>query len=85
MAKQQSLELSADKSSAALLALQIEEREVRLDEKHLPRKTEVVLAGAGLTAPEIAVLMGKEKGAVAKAISRGRAKRKSRKRAAKKS
>lgn len=84
MAKQQPLELSAEKSSAGLLALQVEEREVRLDEKHLPRKTELVLSGAGLNAQEIAALMGKEKGAVAKAITRGRAKRKTRKRAAKK-
>jgi DNA-directed RNA polymerase specialized sigma24 family protein len=83
MAKQQPLELSADKAAAGSLALQIEEREVRLDEKHLPRKTEVVLAGAGLSAPEISALMGKERGAVAKAISRG--KRKSKKRARKKS
>jgi DNA-directed RNA polymerase specialized sigma24 family protein len=80
-ARDQPLELSADKSAAGSLALQIEERERRLDEKHLPRKTEVVLAGAGLTSAEIAALMGKEKGAVAKAITRSRAKRKARKRA----
>lgn len=63
------------KATAAVLALLVEEHEARTDEKHEPRKTEVVLAGAGLTASEIAGLMGKNKDAVAKAITRGRAKK----------
>lgn len=61
-------------ATAAMLALLVEDQASRTDEKHQPRKTEVLLAAAGLTAPQIAGLMGKNKDAVAKAITRGRAK-----------
>lgn len=59
---------------AAVVALLIAEREERLsstgDKKSV--KTEVLLSGAGLTAADIARLMGRNVGAVQKAIQRGR-------------
>jgi DNA-directed RNA polymerase specialized sigma24 family protein len=66
------LELDQAKGTAGVLALLADERERRTDEKHELRRTEVVLAGAGLTPAEIASLLGKNRDAVAKAISRGR-------------
>jgi DNA-directed RNA polymerase specialized sigma24 family protein len=63
------------KVMAGVLALLVAEREDRLyasDEKYKPPKTEVVLAGAGLNSAEVAVLVGKNPGAVQKAIQRGR-------------
>lgn len=65
--------LSLDKSMAAVLALLVADREDRLAENGKePRKTELVLATAGMQAPEIAPLVGKNVGAVRKAIQRGR-------------
>jgi DNA-directed RNA polymerase specialized sigma24 family protein len=79
--RQQALQLDQAKATAGVLALLADERERRTDENHEPRRTESVLAGAGLTAPEIAALLGKNKDAVAKAITRGRtAKKKTSKR-----
>jgi DNA-directed RNA polymerase specialized sigma24 family protein len=69
-------ELDQAKVTAAVLALLAEDRETRIDDKHEPRKTEAVLAGAGLTSTEIAHLLGKNQGAVAKTITRSRAKKK---------
>ena len=60
---------------AGVLAILVAEREERLngiDDKHKPAKTEVLLANAGLTATEIAQIMGKNLAAVQKAIQRGR-------------
>jgi DNA-directed RNA polymerase specialized sigma24 family protein len=60
---------------AGLLAILVADREDRLntsDQKYRPAKTEVVLASAGLSASEIASLMGKTSAAVQKAIQRGR-------------
>lgn len=71
--RQQAMELDQAKATAGVLALLADERERQTDEKHEPRRTEVLLAGAGLTAPEIASLLGKNRDAVAKAITRGRA------------
>jgi DNA-directed RNA polymerase specialized sigma24 family protein len=65
----------ADKAMAGVLALLVAEREDRLngsDQKYKPAKTEVLLSSAGLTAVEIALIMGKTAGAVQKAIERGR-------------
>lgn len=65
----------AAKAMAGVLALLVAEREDRLngsDQKYKPAKTEVLLASAGLTAAEIALVMGKSPGAVQKAIERGR-------------
>jgi DNA-directed RNA polymerase specialized sigma24 family protein len=64
--------LTGDKALAGMLALLVAEREERLDDDKAPRKTEVVLASAGLTANEIAALVGKNVDAVRKAIQRGR-------------
>ena len=55
----------------AILALMIDEREARIQEKdEVPAKTEVVLFSAGLTADEIARLTGKKTDTVRKTISR---------------
>jgi DNA-directed RNA polymerase specialized sigma24 family protein len=64
--------LTGDKALAGMLALLVAEREERLGDDTAPRKTEVVLANAGLTANEIAPLIGKNIAAVRKAIQRGR-------------
>lgn len=56
----------------ALLAAEREDRLNESDQKYKPAKTEVILSSAGLTAPEIAVIMGKTAGAAQKAIERGR-------------
>lgn len=68
--------LSLDKSMAAVLAMLVADREDRLNgtQNGDPRKTELVLATAGLQAAEIAPLVGKNAEAVRKAIQRGRAK-----------
>jgi DNA-directed RNA polymerase specialized sigma24 family protein len=63
------------KVMAGVLALLVAEREDRLneaDQKYKPAKTEVILSTAGLSAGEIALLVGKTPGAVQKAIERGR-------------
>lgn len=60
---------------AGVLALLATEREDRLnasDQRYKPAKTEVILSSAGLTAGEIALIMGKTAGAVQKTIQRGR-------------
>jgi DNA-directed RNA polymerase specialized sigma24 family protein len=64
--------VSADTALAGILALLVDEREARVAEEKDAEKTEVLLAKAGLAAPEIASLMGKNTGAVQKAIQRGR-------------
>jgi DNA-directed RNA polymerase specialized sigma24 family protein len=56
----------------AILALLIDERETKAAERPTQRKTEVVLADSGLSASEIAALMGKQPSAVRMAISRAR-------------
>jgi hypothetical protein len=66
--------LDEAKVMAGVLALLIAEREDHLnasDAKYTPAKTEVVLAGAGLTAPEVAALVGKNLAGVRKTIQRG--------------
>jgi DNA-directed RNA polymerase specialized sigma24 family protein len=60
---------------AGMLAILVAEREERLngtDEKNKPAKTEVLLSNAGLSAGEIAQVMGKNIDGVRKAIQRGR-------------
>jgi len=65
--------LSLDKSMAAVLAMLVADREDRLAEDGKePRKTELVLATAGMQASEIAPFVGKNVEAVRKAIQRGR-------------
>lgn len=63
-----------EKALAGILALLVAEREERLngvDEARKAIKTELLLAGAGLGAPEIARLVEKNVEAVRKAIQRG--------------
>jgi hypothetical protein len=55
----------------AILALLIDERESRPPEQR-GRRTEIVLADAGLGAREIATLTGKQPAAVRMALSRAR-------------
>lgn len=70
--KDETLELDQDKALAGVLGLLVAEREERLSDKKDPRKTEVILADAGLAIGDIAKLMGKKYDAVKMAIRRGR-------------
>jgi len=70
--KNEALELDQDKALAGVLGLLVAEREERLNDKKDPRKTEVILADAGLAIGDIAKLMGKNYEAVKMAIRRGR-------------
>jgi DNA-directed RNA polymerase specialized sigma24 family protein len=56
-----------------ILTLLIDEREERIKENKDARKTEILLADAGLPGPTIATLMGKKPDAVRKTLQRGRA------------
>jgi DNA-directed RNA polymerase specialized sigma24 family protein len=76
-AKAEMVSIEEGKAINAVLALLIAQREERLGgENATPRKTEVILASVGLTAPEIAPLVGKSADAVKKAIQRARQPRK---------
>lgn len=70
--KKVQLALEQDKALAGMLSLLVAEREERLNDKKEPRKTEVILADAGLAIGEIAQLMGKNYDAVKQAVRRGR-------------
>jgi DNA-directed RNA polymerase specialized sigma24 family protein len=65
-------QLPAATALAGILALLAEEREVRVADDKLAKKTEVVLADAGLSNEEIAAVTGKKPGAVRMAIRRAR-------------
>jgi DNA-directed RNA polymerase specialized sigma24 family protein len=56
-----------------VLALLVEDRESRIANDKNATKTELLLERVGLTVEEIANVMGKNRDAVRKAISRGRA------------
>jgi DNA-directed RNA polymerase specialized sigma24 family protein len=65
--------LDQEKAISAVLALLVAQREERLSgDGAEPRRTEALLASVGMTASEIAPLVGKTTDAVAKAIQRGR-------------
>lgn len=65
--------IEQSKAINAVLALLTAQREEQLGgDGAEPRRTEVVLASVGMTAPEIAPLVGKSTDAVAKAIQRAR-------------
>lgn len=67
--------LSTDKALAALLALQVADREERIANNpngRSVRKTEVILAASGLSATEIVPLVGKKLPAVRQTIHRGK-------------
>jgi hypothetical protein len=57
-----------------ILALLIDEREERTIDRKDVAKTEILLAGAGLSIDEIAAVTGRSYDAVRMAISRGRKK-----------
>lgn len=59
---------------AGILALLVEERESRVVNDKDAKKTEAVLAAAGLTNESIAAVTGKKPDAVRKAIQRARGK-----------
>lgn len=63
---------SGDPYLAALVALLADQRE-HDKERVMHRKTELLLADAGLTPSQIASLLGKKTDAVRKAVSRARA------------
>ena len=72
-AKNETLQITQDKAITGVLAMLVAEREDRLGgEGADERKTEAVLATAGLSVSEIAPLVGKSTDAVAKAIQRAR-------------
>jgi DNA-directed RNA polymerase specialized sigma24 family protein len=64
--------VSSEAALAGILALLADEREARIEGDKAGTKTEILLAGAGLAAPEIAALMGKKPDAVRKTLQRGR-------------
>lgn len=68
--------VSSQSALAGILALLAAERDDRLNgvATDKQRRTELVLADAGLTASEIAAVLNKKPGTVAKAVSRARAK-----------
>lgn len=68
--------ISSEAALAGILALLATERDDRLGETPTDkqRRTELVLADAGLTATEIGIVLNKKPGTVAKAVSRARAK-----------
>jgi DNA-directed RNA polymerase specialized sigma24 family protein len=56
-----------------VLALLVEEREQRIENDRDAIKTELVLSRVGMSSDDIAAIMGKNRDAVRKAISRARA------------
>jgi DNA-directed RNA polymerase specialized sigma24 family protein len=70
--KNETVQISPDKAITGVLAMLVAEREDRLSDGTDQRKTEAVLATAGLTANEIAPLVGKTNDAVTKTIQRAR-------------
>jgi DNA-directed RNA polymerase specialized sigma24 family protein len=77
-AKAKNHALDQDRAINAVLALLVADREERLaGDGAESRKSEVVLASVGLTANEIAPLVGKSTDAVTKTIQRARQPKKS--------
>jgi DNA-directed RNA polymerase specialized sigma24 family protein len=73
MTRDTSEPLEQTKAINAVLALLVAQREERIGANGAePRKTEIILASAGLNANQIAPLVGKKYDAVAKTIQRGR-------------
>jgi DNA-directed RNA polymerase specialized sigma24 family protein len=70
--KAEAFRLDSDKALAGILAVLAANREDRLNDRAEPRRTEVVLADAGLDYGEIATLTGKNYEAVKAAVRRSR-------------
>jgi hypothetical protein len=68
--------LPIDKTMAAVLGVLIAERDERISPPVNPRKTELILADAGLAIGDIALLTGKKYSAVQMAISRAKSRTK---------
>jgi hypothetical protein len=64
--------LPLERSMAGILAVLATERDDRLNSPSAPRKTEMVLAGAGLAIGEIAMVTGKSYDAVKKSLLRAK-------------
>ena len=80
MAKENIPPLTVEQSLSGILAVLVAEREEHLQDSTEPRKTEAILAAAGLQAAQIGSLAGKKTDAVRKTIQRSReAKKKKRK------
>jgi DNA-directed RNA polymerase specialized sigma24 family protein len=65
-------QIPLESAMAGVLALLVDEREERSKDNKEARKTELILAEAGLSPDDIAAVMDKNLGAVRKAIQRGR-------------
>lgn len=65
-------DLTTEALLRALVALAVDQREADLQKDSGRRKTEILLSDAGLGPSQIATLVGKKDGAVAKAIPRAR-------------
>ncbi len=70
--KQEVSPLDPDKALTGILALLVAEREDRLNDRSEPRKTETILADAGLGIGDIAQLTGKNYDAVKMTIRRSK-------------
>jgi DNA-directed RNA polymerase specialized sigma24 family protein len=73
MAEKEVRGIAGEKALTAMLALMVAEREERLSGDSTGRKTEVILASAGLAPAEIAALVGKKYDTVQKTILRANA------------
>jgi DNA-directed RNA polymerase specialized sigma24 family protein len=65
-------DLTTETLLRALVALAVDQREADFQKDSGRRKTEILLSDAGLGPRQIATLVGKKEGAVAKAILRAR-------------
>lgn len=72
LAKENIPPLTVEQSLSGMLALLVVEREERLSDGGEARKTEAILASAGLVATQIGLLTGKKTDAVRKTIQRSR-------------
>jgi DNA-directed RNA polymerase specialized sigma24 family protein len=71
---QEKRQIGQETALAGILALLVDERERSVEDDKDAIKTEVLLDRAGLPVGDIAVLVGKNDGAVRKTISRAKAK-----------
>lgn len=65
-------QIPAESAMAGILALLVEEREQRVKDDKTAKKSELLLAGAGLSAEDIAAATGKKVDAVRKTLQRAR-------------
>ena len=65
---------TAEQLLTAILAVLLDEREQRIKDQPVARKTETLLADAGLPIAVVAALLGKQTAAVRMAVARARGK-----------